>query len=321
MRHKNISLDVLVNGNPTTEYSKDGNRYIEGRKGSEYTLRIKNHTGDKILFVPTIDGLSVLNSKPGHYDSPGYILGPYETYEITGWRTDLQHTRKFEFVRHSKSYAKKLGESTDNLGVIGLMAFKEAVTTSWVYPRPMFPSQPRRRSDDWPQWPRRYDDWPQWTNKTTYSFNSSVGGAGGGAGAGGTGGTVENATGAGAGDGTGSGGGGSASGGTLILSASLGNRMADTVSVAATRAVNKSEMTSTCDMAMPQATVGTGMGSEQQSVVQTAYFERQPLPFSTISVYYYERKQLEQMGVTRKVQRKEHMPQAFPAADSFCRQV
>jgi len=308
MRNKNISLDVLVNGNPTTEYSKDGTRYIEGRKGSEYTLRIKNHTGDKILFVPTIDGLSVINSDPGHYDSPGYILGPYETYEITGWRTDLQHTRKFEFVRHSKSYAKKLGESTDNLGVIGLMAFKEAVSTCWTYtPRPMFPTEPRRRSDDWPLWPEKY-----WFSGgaggggfTTGGGGFNIGSTGGAAGGGGSGGVGTSA-------------GASSTPGTLILTNSLsaGPKVSATV-----RTVNKHKDTVTADSAMPQATVGTGMGSKQQSVVKNTYFERQPLPFSTISVYYYERKQLEQMGVTRKVQRKEHMPQAFPAADNFCRQV
>ena len=93
MQKSNYEVEVLVNGHPIKEYYKDGKIYIEGRKGCEYSLRIKNNGWKKIVVIPTIDGVSVMNGKQASYDSPGYIISGYNSLTIDGWRTsDSENT-------------------------------------------------------------------------------------------------------------------------------------------------------------------------------------------------------------------------------------
>lgn len=120
-----VSVEVLVNGNSVTEYSKDGRVLIEGRKGSEYSIRLKNNTSSTVLAVPTVDGLSVIDGETGSYNSRGYILPPWQSYEIEGWRINNDQIRKFNFTHKSRTYSKQAGKGIDNLGVIGVAVFKQ----------------------------------------------------------------------------------------------------------------------------------------------------------------------------------------------------
>tara|TARA_Y100000034_G_scaffold136800_1_gene215871 strand:+ start:2725 stop:3492 length:768 start_codon:yes stop_codon:yes gene_type:complete len=125
MFNNGITFEVRVNGRAVDEYNKDDRFFVEGRKGSDYTLFIRNNTRNKVLAIPTVDGLSVLDGKEASYDSQGYILYAYSEYEVLGWRTDNDTTRNFFFTSHSKSYSEKTGNDTTNLGIIGLAVFKE----------------------------------------------------------------------------------------------------------------------------------------------------------------------------------------------------
>ncbi len=267
MRVNNITLNVLVNGNFVTEYTKNNNIYIQGRKGSTYTLRITNHTNERVLVIPSIDGLSILDGKPAGYESQGYVLGAFQTYNADGWRTDLDHTRQFQFTRHNKSYAGKTGQDKSNLGAIGLVAFKAEPTiqfTNWNidYHPPV--TYPKRRTSD-------YDG--HWGAPIGYSLDSYSGIA------------------------TGS-----------LTGSSTGSLPQNAVAESSSREPAQ---------VMAVSSIGTGMGAKQESHVSTTSFNRQTNPFATIVVYYYERKQLENMGVIHKVNHQ--MPQAFP--NQFCAEV
>jgi len=146
MYKNQVTAELLVNGNPITEYSKNNKIYVEGRKGSKYTLKIHNGTSSSILAVATVDGLSVMDGKPGNIrKSGGYILSPYRTINIDGWRTSLETTRAFEFSDNKSSYSNKTGQGRKNIGVIGLACFYEVpkVTVNTV----------------WQQWPTYNYNW------------------------------------------------------------------------------------------------------------------------------------------------------------------
>lgn len=134
-----VSMEILTpSGNAVTEYKKDGETYIEGRKGSEYSIRVKNNSNKKILAVVSVDGLDVIEGKEANYKSRGYILNPYESTIIEGWRTDNNHIRKFYFAdKFYDSYSQKTGHGTQNTGVIGLAVFypkaKMPVINNWDY--------------------------------------------------------------------------------------------------------------------------------------------------------------------------------------------
>ena len=120
-----FALEVRVHGRRIREYSHEGRIYIEGRKGTDFILRLHNRSGNVILAVPTVDGLSVMDGEPGNYDSGGYVMGPYEHMDIPGWRRDDDKVAKFFFSKEGQAYAAKMEQDRRNIGVIGVAFFRE----------------------------------------------------------------------------------------------------------------------------------------------------------------------------------------------------
>ena len=124
MQKTNFEFEVYINGHPAKEYYQNGTTYIEGREGTKFSLRFKNNSWSKVLFVPTIDGLSVMDGKEGSFDSRGYIVNAYDSLTIEGWRTSNESVAEFFFSSPKGSYAKKMNKG-GNLGVIGGAVFTE----------------------------------------------------------------------------------------------------------------------------------------------------------------------------------------------------
>lgn len=157
MLKSNYEFEVLVNGKSVKEYSHNGSMYIEAKEGSTFSLRMKNNSSSRSLFVPTVDGLSIMNGKEGSFKSSGYIINGYDSMTISGWRTSDDKVAEFFFSKPGESYAKKKGKG-GNLGVIGCAVFieevpktiiktvieKEYVPYYPVYPKPYDPWYPQR---------------------------------------------------------------------------------------------------------------------------------------------------------------------------------
>lgn len=126
-------MEVLVNGQPVKEYPhRDGKRYIEGRRGSEFTLRIRNNTWEKVLAVVSVDGLSVMDGKTAGFFSGGYVIGSRGYVDIPGWRLDNREVAKFFFAELEASYAAQM-DKPQNIGVIGCAIFKEKIQVPAFY--------------------------------------------------------------------------------------------------------------------------------------------------------------------------------------------
>jgi len=123
-RMPTYEFDVLVHGKSVTKYVHEGLVYIEGRSGSEFTLLVRNNSSDRILAVMTVDGLSIMDGKKGSLDGNGYVVNPWQTLKIPGWRLDDDDVAKFVFGSIGKSYAAKKGAKRD-VGVIGCAIFEE----------------------------------------------------------------------------------------------------------------------------------------------------------------------------------------------------
>ena len=124
MIKKSYEMEIRVNGRPVKEYSHKGNIFIEGKKGSEYSIRLKNNSPERKLFVITVDGLSVMNGERGSFDSGGYIVNGYDSITIDGWRTSNEEVAKFYFSDSSDSYANQIDRG-ENIGVVGCLVFSE----------------------------------------------------------------------------------------------------------------------------------------------------------------------------------------------------
>ena len=124
MLKSSFEFEVLVHGSSVKEYYHRGSTYIEGKEGTNFSLRMRNNTGSRVLFVPTVDGLSILNGKHGSFGSRGYIVRAYDSLTIDGWRTSDDNIAEFFFSSPIQSYAKKIHKG-NNLGVIGCVVCKE----------------------------------------------------------------------------------------------------------------------------------------------------------------------------------------------------
>ena len=132
-RHDNTLLPV---------YPAGGERWIVGTPGHEYTLRIRNHTGQRILAIPSVDGVNAITGETASPDQSGYVLDPYGSVEIAGWRKSLSHTAAFYFTNVADSYAGRTGRPRD-VGVIGVAVFRERAPVAYA-PQPKIAQRAER---------------------------------------------------------------------------------------------------------------------------------------------------------------------------------
>jgi len=99
--------------------------YVVGQQGQRYSVNIINHTGHRFEVVGTVDGLDVINGRDGSLQNRGYMLMPYATLDIVGFRQSHDSVAAFRFASVRDSYAAQTG-SARNVGVIGVAFFAEA---------------------------------------------------------------------------------------------------------------------------------------------------------------------------------------------------
>ena len=101
--------------------------YLEARAGANYQVTVRNTSGERVAFVIAVDGLNAINGLRSHLgaDEPMYVLDPYASATIKGWRKDLGNVSKFVFVDEERSYAARTDQANGDLGWIRVVAFHE----------------------------------------------------------------------------------------------------------------------------------------------------------------------------------------------------
>jgi hypothetical protein len=110
-----------------------GASWIAGRPGDRYAVRLTNRSGGRVLVVLSVDGVNAVSGETAAPGQTGYVLGPWATAEITGWRKSYAEAAAFYFTALPDSYAART-DRPDNVGVIGVAAFRERVPPA--VPRP-----------------------------------------------------------------------------------------------------------------------------------------------------------------------------------------
>lgn len=126
-------VKIMVNDNFIPIYRDvDSNRFVEGRHKSPYSIHIKNDQHYFVEAVISVDGLSAIHGEQASHSDRGYIIRPNSTLVVEGWRGSNDHVNRFVFGNISSSYAAKSGQSTSNVGVIGVAIFAEKKKTPYV---------------------------------------------------------------------------------------------------------------------------------------------------------------------------------------------
>ncbi len=98
MLFNQYEVRVLIKGRPITEYTHNGQVFIEGRDGSNFEIEFKNLTPNRVEAVLSVDGLSIIDGKDAGPLSSGYVVGPHETIRIPGWKLTDEQVAAFQFA-------------------------------------------------------------------------------------------------------------------------------------------------------------------------------------------------------------------------------
>lgn len=273
MLKSSYEVEILINGKPAKEYYHDGKVYIEGREGTHFSIKLRNNSYSRKLFVPTIDGLSVMSGEEGSYKSSGYIVKGYDSVTIDGWRTSDKDVAEFYFSSPQGSYRQKMDKG-NNLGLIGVAVFDE------VNHYPMYTYTPCYCPHCWPNGsitiPGQTTSWP---TTGTYTCGSTP--------------TIA----------------GNAGNNINLYSAQCSNSVLDSSVISNTDRVMS---VLSCSGSAPSQALGTGFGDQKHSEVTSVEFERKSYTDSVFEIYYNTREELEKTGINLKREPLYVTPEAFP---------
>lgn len=125
-------------------------RYVAGQPGQRYKLQVRNNSAYRYEVVASVDGLDVIDGDTASFAKRGYILDPWTTISIDGWRTSDDSIAAFRFSGMEDSYADRKGQPR-NIGVMGFAFFHERGGVPW---------QELHRRDSADPFPHRYAEPP-----------------------------------------------------------------------------------------------------------------------------------------------------------------
>ncbi len=126
--HAGALVDLAVVNRATGEripvHTHRGRLYVAGTPGAKYSLLLDNKTGARVLTVVSVDSVNVITGDTASPAQSGYVLGPWGSVGIDGWRKSMSEVAAFVFTALPESYAARTGRP-GNVGVIGVAVFRE----------------------------------------------------------------------------------------------------------------------------------------------------------------------------------------------------
>lgn len=106
-------------------YPARGQLWVPGTPGHRYAVLLENRSAGRVLVVLSVDGVNAVTGESADFDQAGYVLEPWQSTEVTGWRKSLRDVAQFVFTDSRDSYASRTGRPFD-VGVVGIAVFEEA---------------------------------------------------------------------------------------------------------------------------------------------------------------------------------------------------
>ena len=123
-----------------------GDIWVPGIPGHRYSVRLTNQSAERVLVVLSVDGVNAVTGQTADPSQAGYVLEPWQSTEIAGWRKSMEDVAQFVFTDLPDSYAARTGRPR-NVGVVGVAVYREARPVAYS-PPPYRPYAPYGREDD-----------------------------------------------------------------------------------------------------------------------------------------------------------------------------
>ena len=114
-----------ASGRALPAFYHEGRTFVLGEPGERYVVRVTNPTGERVEAVVSVDGRDAISGRVADYRAQrGYIVPPYGSVTIDGFRQSLSAVAAFRFASPEDSYSARMG-TPENVGIIGVALFAE----------------------------------------------------------------------------------------------------------------------------------------------------------------------------------------------------
>ena len=69
-----------------------------------YAVSVRNALPGRIMGVVSVDGVNVVSGQTAAWHQTGYVLSPWQQYDITGWRKTDHEVAAFHFTTRHVSH-------------------------------------------------------------------------------------------------------------------------------------------------------------------------------------------------------------------------
>lgn len=121
-----ISFSIIDDAGRGLPLYRDGqNYYLSANDGQSYQLHYVNSSNQTFEIVASVDGLDVLDGSQASRQNSGYVLRPYDTLAIEGFRKSNSAVASFTFSKPKDAYAANSASgSIRNTGIIGTVVYE-----------------------------------------------------------------------------------------------------------------------------------------------------------------------------------------------------
>ncbi len=126
-----LSMGLVNENNAILTHASISNRhYVMGELNSRYSILLQNQSAARLEVVLSVDGLDVMDGKPASLSKRGYLIDPFGSLKVDGFRQSDNTVAAFRFSSVPQSYTQQKYGDARNVGVIGIAAFEER-GTNW----------------------------------------------------------------------------------------------------------------------------------------------------------------------------------------------
>ncbi len=130
-------------GRSLRTFQHGGTTFVLGEPGQAYVIRVQNLTNQRVEAVVSVDGRDAVSGEVADFvQHRGYLLPPFGSVRIDGFRQSLEQVATFRFTDPSDSYSSRMG-TPENVGVIGVAFFRERARQVVVQPPRRWRDVPR----------------------------------------------------------------------------------------------------------------------------------------------------------------------------------
>jgi hypothetical protein len=112
-------------GRPLPVFQHQGRSFVWGNAGERFVVRVHNPTAERVEAVLSVDGRDAVSGQVADFARQrGYVIAPFSSVAIEGFRSSMEEVQAFRFARPEQSYSARRG-TPENVGVIGVAFFRE----------------------------------------------------------------------------------------------------------------------------------------------------------------------------------------------------